>query len=42
LTDDEMTLALVMDGANDLDPFAGPRMEGIMNAGFRRLILSSM
>jgi hypothetical protein len=42
LTDDEMMLALVMNGANDLDPFAGPRVEGIMNAGFRRLILSSM
>jgi len=37
-----MTLALVMDGANDLDPLAGTRVEGIMNAGFRRLILSSM
>ena len=37
-----MTRALMMDGANDLDPFAGPRVEGRTNAGFRRLISSSM
>jgi hypothetical protein len=37
-----MTRAQMTNGANDLDPFANPRVERIMNAGFRRLILSSM
>jgi hypothetical protein len=41
LLDDNMALAQMVTGANDLDPFAGPRVEGILNAGFRQLIVSS-